>query len=223
MIKNNKPAFIFDLDGTLINNMSFHQLAWQQILKEYGYTATIEELKRILYGKNEDIIQRVFQSKFTLSEMHEISARKELLYRQIYKPHCKPVDGLIPFLEQAKMQNILLGIGTAADSVNTDFILTELNIHSFFDAIITNDDVEFGKPHPQTFLLAAQKLSVEPSQCIVFEDVPKGLEAATRAGMKTVIMLTTHQTSDFETNKQPILFAENYLSIDFKALLQNTK
>jgi beta-phosphoglucomutase len=122
-------------------------------------------------------------------------------------------------LEKAYQKGIPMAIGSAAIPFNIDFVLDNLNIRHYFKVIVSADDVLLSKPNPETFLKAAQLLNVAVNDCIVFEDVPKGAEAAQNAGMDTVILTTTHEKEEFNNYAGIIHFAEDYTGAFFTGLL----
>ena len=105
--------------------------------------------------------------------------------------HLRPLIGLPEFLQQARAAGMRLGVATAADLVNAAFVLEGIGLRQVFDVIVTADDITRGKPDPEIFLLAAQRLGVPPGRCLVFEDAPMGIEAARRAGMLAVALTTS--------------------------------
>lgn len=198
---NFKPkAFLFDLNGTMINDMGFHATAWHAVLTEdLGATISFEDVKKEMYGKNEELLVRVFGAGyFNAAQLDQISSAKEARYQTAYKPHLALIDGLNNFLEKGKSAGISMAIGSAAIPFNIDFVLDNLNIRSYFKAIVSAKDVEISKPNAETFLKAAQALGIAPADCLVFEDVPKGAESALNAGMKCMILTTTHSVEEFE-------------------------
>ncbi|GAB2475396.1 beta-phosphoglucomutase [Hymenobacter qilianensis] len=205
-------AFIFDLNGTMIHDMEFHTRAWQSILNnDLGGNYSWAEVKQQMYGKNQELLVRVFgPDKFSAAEMENLSLEKEKRYQQEYQPHLQLLPGLPEFLEAAHQRGIPMAIGSAAIMFNINFVLDNLNIRHYFQAIVSADDVTLSKPHPETFLEAAQQLHVAPADCIVFEDVPKGAEAAQNAGMKTVILTTTHQKAEFDELDNVLHFAADF-------------
>jgi beta-phosphoglucomutase len=187
-------AFLFDLNGTMINDMDFHEQAWYTILVgELNAPLTREQIKLQMYGKNEELLERIFGAgKFTMEEVNAIILRKTLKYQEDFLPHLKLIDGLNTFFETAKANHVKLAIGTAAITINVDYVLDNLKIRDLFPVIIGAEDVAISKPHPDVFLKAAEALGITPENCVVFEDSPKGIEAARRAGMKAVAITSFH-------------------------------
>lgn len=215
-------AFLFDLNGTMINDMEYHLQVWYDVLvKELGSTLSLEGVRSNMYGKNDELFVRVFgPGRFTKPQMDEIAHRKEVKYQKLYRPHLKLIDGLHDFLEQARAAGIKMAIGSAAIPFNIDFVLDNLNIRHYFSAIVSADDVVESKPHPEVFLKAAHQLGVDPSACIVFEDAPKGVEAAARAGMKSVAITTLHAEHEFKGLNNILFFTPDYTVSDMRALLK---
>jgi beta-phosphoglucomutase len=205
-------AFIFDLNGTMINDMDYHTRGWLYLLNNIlGGNFTWDEVKPQMYGKNQDVLVRMFGAgKFTGEEMERLSIEKEKRYQAEFLPNLALLPGLTDFLEKAYQQNIPMAIGSAAIPFNIDFVLDNLNIRHYFKAIVSADDVVFSKPHPETFLKAAQLLNVEPTDCLVFEDVPKGVEAAQNAGMNAIVLTTTHQPEEFKNLQNVLHFASDF-------------
>src|SRR5258707_13428771 len=157
-------ALIFDLNGTMINDMEYHLTAWHQILNnDLKAGLSRAEVQRHMYGKNEELLDRIFgKGHFTQEQVTEISQVKETSYQQAFRPHLQLIAGLPEFLEKADRHHIRMAIGSAAITFNIDFILDNLSIRHYFQAIVRSDDVTVSKPHPQTFLKAAALLEPAP-------------------------------------------------------------
>ncbi len=192
-------AFIFDLNGTMIDDMEYHNTAWYAILNDdLKAGLSKEEVKRQMYGKNEELLERVFgKGRFTAAEVDNISRKKEVSYQQAFRPYLQLIAGLPEFLEKADEKGIRMAIGSAAIPFNIDFVLDNLGIRHYFPVIVSARDVAISKPHPETFLKAAEKLNLPADACVVFEDAPKGVEAALNAGMKCMVLTTMHEKEEF--------------------------
>jgi beta-phosphoglucomutase len=216
-----RKAFIFDVDGTMFDNMNFHLQAWEKMMAELGSPLEGPALFKELYGKNTEVLDRIFgPERFTDTQKQNISRRKDAYFREFYAPHLRLIKGLNHFLSASHAQNILLGIGTGGLVENIDFALGILKIRELFSVIVTEADVKNSKPDPETFLQAAAALGVDPSQAIVFEDVPKGVEAAANAGMKAVVILTSHKARDFSNYNNVIKMVTDYTELSPEALYQ---
>jgi beta-phosphoglucomutase len=205
-------ALIFDLNGTMINDMEFHMRAWSEILNnDLKAGLSPDQVKSQMYGKNSELLDRVFgKGKFTEKEMEYWSLEKEKRYQKAYLPHLQLIEGLRELLDKALEKKIPMAIGSAAIPFNIDFVLDNLDIRKYFSAIVSADDVAVSKPDPETFLKAAERLQTEPSVCLVFEDAPKGVEAAARAGMKSVVLTTMHNRNDFSFADNILAFIKDY-------------
>jgi beta-phosphoglucomutase len=217
MINNNK-AFLFDLNGTMINDMDFHIRAWHRILNELGANISLERMKEECYGKNNELLERIFPGRFTEEEKNRMSLEKEKQYQLEFKPHLQLLPGLADFLEQAHYAGIKMAIGSAAIMFNIDFVLDNLKIRHYFDALISADDVRTSKPDPETFLSCAAQLNMPPADCIVFEDAPKGVEAALNAGMEVMVLTTMHTREEFAQYPNIIAFIKDFRDEDLSFL-----
>ncbi|RZA01684.1 MAG: HAD family phosphatase [Sphingobacteriaceae bacterium] len=214
-------AFLFDLNGTMINDMEYHTKAWMNLLNdELGGTFTWDEVKQQMYGKNPEVLVRMFgPDRFTLDEMNALSLEKEKRYQEAYLHELKLLPGLAEFLEKAYQKGIPMAIGSAAIPFNIDYVLDNLNIRHYFKAIVSADDVVLSKPHPETYLKVAEQLNIVPTDCLVFEDVPKGAEAAENAGMQCVVLTTTHHQDEFTALTNVIHFSDDYRGEFFEGLV----
>ncbi len=203
-------GFLFDLNGTMINDMPYHVNAWHAILNSLGANISIERTKEECYGKNNELLERIFPGRFTNEEKNNMSYEKEKKYQQDFRPFLKLIEGLDDFLEKSFDAKINMAIGSAAIRYNLDFVLDELNIRKYFSALVCSDDVQHSKPDPETFLKCAEEISIAPKDCLVFEDAPKGVEAALNAGMKTVVVLTMHAKSEFDTYSNVLFFINDF-------------
>jgi len=192
-------AFLFDLNGTMIDDMGYHQKVWYDILNnDLKAGLSREAVKKQMYGKNSELFARVFgEGHFTEAEVDKWSMEKERRYQQVYLPELRLIAGLDTFLEKAKKQGIVLAIGSAAIPFNIDFVLDNLSIRPYFSAVVSADDVKIAKPDPEVYLKLAGILNIKPSECLVFEDAPKGVEAAANAGMQSVVITTMHEPGEF--------------------------
>ncbi len=212
MMEIKPKAFLFDLNGTMIDDMNFHNHAWHNILTvDLGAEISFEAVKKEMYGKNKDLLERVFGvGHFTQERIDEISIEKERRYQRVYKEHLALIPGLDLFLAQSKKSGILMAIGSAAIPFNINFVLDHLNIRSYFQAIVSAEDVINSKPDPETFTKGANILGVAFNECVVFEDAPKGVEAAKNAGMKCIALTTMHAEEEFNEHDNIIGFIKDY-------------
>jgi HAD superfamily hydrolase (TIGR01509 family) len=207
-------AFVFDLNGTMVNDMPYHIKAWHEKIIQLGGSLTLDEMKHQCYGKNDELLERVFPGKYSLEERIKIGNEKEAIYRIEFKPFLKLMDGLDQFLKKADQENIKMAIGSAAIMDNINFVIQNMHIEHYFNAIISANDVKNSKPDPETFLKCAEALSVAPADCLVFEDTPKGVECALNAGMQAVVILGEHEAAEFEQYKNVIHLVRDYQGLE---------
>ena len=216
-------AFIFDMDGTIIDNMRFHNQTWIELLGTIGVKIDIEHFARQTSGKkNPEILREFVGSHLSDAEIAAFSARKEVLYRELYHPYMKAINGLEAFLKTAQNLHIPMALATSADKVNINFTLTGLGLETSFNVIVGGEDITHSKPHPEIFLTAAQKLGVAPEQCLVFEDAPSGIEAAQRAGMQIVALATTLPAPELAGHKRILRIVPDYTSLHPAAFINRT-
>ncbi len=195
-------ALIFDMDGTIVDNMGVHTAVWLEILAEFDVTMTRLEFQSASAGMtNPELLRLLVDSTMTDETIAAIAQRKEARYREEYASLMEPLAGLLPLLHQGRQAGLALAVATAANQDNIDFVMNGLQMWDYFDAIVGADDVARGKPYPDLFLLAAERLGVPPEHCLVFEDALTGIEAGRRAGMPVVGVATSH--SEAELAEQP--------------------
>ncbi|MDX1942688.1 MAG: HAD-IA family hydrolase [Saprospiraceae bacterium] len=213
-------GFIFDMDGTMVDNMMVHHRAWQRKLAELGLEMNLEEVRQSIHGINEEILERLFGERFSLEERKRISSEKEAAYREIFLPELKLLDGLSDFLQSAFEKGIVMGVGTAAPIENVDFVLDHLNIRHYFKAVIHAGLVSKGKPDPEVWKKVAEGMDLNLEHCLVFEDSPTGTEAARRAGCPTYVVTTTHMQEEFAQFPNIVGFLEDFTTISIEEILQ---
>ncbi|MEL7117782.1 MAG: HAD family phosphatase [Bacteroidota bacterium] len=209
-------GILFDLNGTMVDDMMIHHKAWKKKLAEHGLDLTLEEVRQTIHGVNEEILERLFGHKYSVEQRKQIAWEKEAAYREIFKPDLKLIDGLPAFLASLTHAGIPMAIGTAAPKENADFVLDELNMRSMFGALVHSGDVEKGKPNPEVFEKAAKGIHLEAKDCLIFEDSPTGAEAAYNAGAPVIIITTTHTSEEFAHLTNVVHTMDNYNNIHIK-------
>ena len=177
-------AYLFDCDGTIVDSMPLHYIAWKQALAEWNCVYE-EELFYSWGGKPvRKIIADLNEIQGLNMPVDELAARKEALYHS-QLPELKAIP---PVLEQVLAQHGRIPLAVVSGSRTDSVIgsLTALGLLDKFDTLVCAEDYTHGKPAPDCFLLAAKQLNVEPSTCLVFEDTDLGIQAATAAGMASV-------------------------------------
>ena len=183
------PAFLFDLDGVIIHSMPLHTEAWEVYLKRYGIDPG--DINSRMHGRRNDQIVESYFGALPPAEIFHHGAAKEALFREMMAPQFdrQLVPGIASFL--SRYDTIPKALGTNAEPANVDFVLDTAGLRPFFRVIVDGMQVERPKPHPEIYLIGAQRLGVEPSRCVVFEDSPSGIAAARAAGMRVVGITTT--------------------------------
>lgn len=220
MIDYTKFAFIFDMDGTLVNNMHVHTEAWGKLLAENNVQFNAHDFLVKTAGKtNREILPTVF-GDISDERITELALRKESLYREMFLPFRQPIDGLVKFLTASKQLGIKTAVATASAKPNVKFILDGLDLRQFFDAVTTAEEVKNGKPNPDIFLKSAEKVSVIPTNCIVFEDAINGFEAAHRANMKSIGIATVNSIEDILQLDSVVEARDNFIDFNPQTLVK---
>lgn len=214
--ESNAAALIFDMDGTLVDNMDFHRRTWILWAEREGLRLTEPELLEKTHGTIGEIVRRLFPDDVDPQSLHERGERKEALYRELYAPHLELLPGLQAFLAEARSASIPMAVATAGDWTNIAFTLDGLGIRDYFGGIVGGEDVTHGKPHPEVFLLAAAKLGVSPERCLVFEDSLAGVEAAQRANMPCIVVNAMSPREAFTDVEHVLHFARDYNDLDIQ-------
>ena len=189
---------IFDLDGVLIDTSQFHKEAWLMLSKEEDLTFSDEFFYSTFGMQNYQIIPMMTDRKLNTEEISRMSDRKELLFRNLINGKLKLLAGAEELISDLKDKGFRLSIGSSTTKLNMDYITKNLLIFNYFDAIVIGEDVTNGKPAPDTFLKAAERLSLPPKCCVVVEDAVQGVQAGKTAGMAVVAVTTTRQRDDLE-------------------------
>jgi beta-phosphoglucomutase family hydrolase len=214
-----KRAFIFDMDGTIVDNMAFHTQSWVTFFERRGRDIDADEFFRTTAGRQgKEIIRSHMGEDLGDEEVAVLNHEKEAVYRELYAPHLKAVAGFEDLIADARSQGILLAVGTAAPPANVEFTLDGLDLRRHFETVVGATDVARGKPHPDVFLEAARRCGAEPADCIVFEDAPLGVEAARRAGMRVVVITTTLPAAAFAEFDNVIAIVDDFSQLAPEAL-----
>jgi beta-phosphoglucomutase len=179
-------AVIWDVDGTLVDTAELHFEAWAELSRDLGRPFTRADFAATFGRRNPEIFHILFGDRFSDSEIDELAFRKEELYRTAARRGVDLLPGARPLLEGLKAAGFQQAIGSSAPRANLDLILELTRSSNLFAAVSCAKDTTRGKPDPQVFLAAAQKLGVPPRHCVVMEDAVAGVEAARNGGMKCI-------------------------------------
>ncbi|MCB8963982.1 MAG: beta-phosphoglucomutase family hydrolase [Bacteroidales bacterium] len=192
-------AVIFDMDGVIVDNQNYHLSSWEMFCAKYNFDCNINTFSAQYFGKsNHEILTSLSGKALTPQETYKLGEEKEEIYRQLYRDEIKPLAGLIDLLKLLKANRIPTAIASSAPTSNVDFVVDSLKIREYFDVIVDVSMVRNAKPDPEIYLKAAERLNVEPSGCLVFEDSHSGIKAALNAGMQVIGLATTHRKEELE-------------------------
>jgi len=211
-----KYAFLFDMDGVIVDSNPYHKIALIQFCKEHGYNLSEQELREKIYGRtNRDWIMNIF-GNIGDEKIRLYTEEKEALYRKLYDKDIKLVNGLMEFLEKAEKAGIPRAVATSAPRANVDFSLSKTNTERFFPTILDDSFVSKGKPDPKIYLKSAAAVGYKPENCIVFEDSLSGVAAGKAAGCKVVGITTTHTPEELS---QTDFIIEDFQNLDPETLI----
>jgi beta-phosphoglucomutase len=178
-------AFVFDMDGVLINSHSAHRKAWREFLRGEGVDVSDGELAFILEGRTRSEILRRFLGDLTVGELQQYGCRKDDFFRSM-EHQIEPIPGVLRLLEILMRQGMSLAVATSASEIRTFATIERLGLGGCFDAVVTASDVEQGKPDPAVYRLACERLEVSPMSAVAFDDARAGVQAAKSAGMRCI-------------------------------------
>ena len=211
-------AFIFDIDGTIIDSMPFHERSWDVFLTRRGVPTVGEDFFRRTAGRTGVEVMRELFDSLSEADAHAFVREKEEIYRDLFRPEFREIGGFTAFAREARAAGVRLACATAGDPDNIAFALGGLAMADFFDAAVGAHDVARGKPAPDLFLLAAKRMGASPAECLVFEDAPLGIEAARRAGMRAVAIASTVPADELGAAPHVIARARDFTTLDARAL-----
>jgi HAD superfamily hydrolase (TIGR01509 family) len=188
-------AVLWDLDGTIVDSAEYHWQSWRDTLALEGFVLSRSEFDGSFGQRNDRVLCQILGDKLSREAIERIGSAKEELYRKLVRTRglsLLPGVGLTYLRDGAWLQCV----ASSAPRENIETVLSQVNIIHFFEAIVSAEEIEHGKPDPEVFLLAAERVDVDPQHCIVIEDSPAGIEAASKAAMRSIGVLTTHSQLD---------------------------
>jgi beta-phosphoglucomutase-like phosphatase (HAD superfamily) len=213
-------GFIFDIDGTIIDSMPFHERSWDVFLARRGVPTVRENFFRRTAGRTGVEVMRELFGPLSDDDAHAMVREKEAIYRELFAPEFREIAGFTAFARAAKAAGVRVACATAGDPDNIAFAVGGLRMHGFFDAAVGAHDVARGKPEPDLFLLAAARIGVAPAQCLVFEDAPLGIEGARRAGMRAVAIASSIPADELGAPAHVVARAEDFTTLDPRVLAE---
>jgi HAD superfamily hydrolase (TIGR01509 family) len=189
---------VFDLDGTLVDNMAIHAEAFFTFIDRHSLPRLTEQDRGRFEGRrNRDIFPDLFGRALGEEELRAFSEEKEALYRELSRGRLRPLPGLLPLLDRLDAEGLPVAIATSAPADNVPHTLGELGLRERLRCVVRSDEVPRGKPHPDVFLEAARRIGVDASGCLAFEDAPLGVVSARGAGMRVVGVTTSFSAAAF--------------------------
>lgn len=187
-----RKAIIFDMDGTIVNNMHIHLETWLSFLAHHNIHLDKEGFEKQGHGNLTEIISRIFKLDKHDPEVQRIGQAKEKFYRDAYRGRITEIAGFTSTLNRLKNLNVQRALATMGDNPNIDLVIDALNIRDSFESIIGGHEVENGKPHPEIFLKTLDRLKVRPENSLVIEDSISGIQAAVNAGIRVIGINTSY-------------------------------
>ena len=197
MSKNKLEAVLWDLDGVIADTGIYHYQAWVDVFGKMGKTFSEEHFMRH-FGQRHDTIIHSVLGEITREEFDAVTEEKQENYRRRVRENIRPMPGAVELIKSLGEAGIKTAIASSAPPENVEIILRGIGIEDCFQAFARGTEVAEGKPSPLVFLLAAEKLGVEPGNCAVIEDAIAGVAAAKNAGMKCVAVTNSHPREKLE-------------------------
>lgn len=185
---------VFDMNGTLVDDIKFHFIAWQALAEELGQAMDEERFQSFNGLKNADIFPKLLGREVTAEELERLGEQKERRYRELYAPHLALVAGGLALLQRLRAAKIPVAIASSAPPGNRAMVIDGLGLGAYVDVVVAAEHLP-GKPAPDVFLEAARQLGVPAADCLAFEDAVNGVRSAASAGM-TVVAITTNNTAE---------------------------
>jgi beta-phosphoglucomutase len=190
-------ALIFDMDGTIVDNIAFHNHARLLFLEKYGIRLQPAELSNINGISTKELVKQFINTNLSYEEIKELDNEKQVIYRNLYKNHIREIQGFNRLLNEAKNKGMLIALATMGCRENIDLVINTLGVKKYFEIIVSGDDVKKGKPHSDIYNLTLSLLNINSEDAIVFEDTYNGVISARQAGISVVGVSTSHSKEEF--------------------------
>ena len=182
---------IFDIDGVLLNSYRLHYECWRAIAEKHGITLSERDFDPLFGRRGSEIVREIWGGDLPPEQVASIHQRKQAQYRENLQRNFPLMDGASELIDGLVAKGFVLGIGSSAPPENVEMSLNGLGRAKSFKAVVTGSDVTRGKPDPQVFLLAAQRMGLKPADCAVIEDAVAGITAALAGGMTAIALAGT--------------------------------
>ena len=188
-------AVLFDVDGVLVDSFEAHFQSWLRLAEKNGFSFTREDFTATFGRTSRDIIAALWPvDHLDAEQIRSLDDRKEALFRGLVAADFPAMDGAAELIDALVEAGFRLAVGSSGPPENISLVLQRLGREKAFAAVVTGMDVTAGKPDPQVYLLAAERLNIEPERCAVVEDAPAGIAAARAANMASVGLASTGRT-----------------------------
>lgn len=188
---------IFDMDGLMFDSERLVCSIWQEMMDENGYKFNVDIFKNTI-GLRQDKSKKFYTSLYSEDfdyDGFKIQSRQRF-YKRIEKDGVPIKKGLFELLDFLKDNNIKMAVATSTSAKTALKVIKKAGVYDYFDSFVCGDDVKNGKPHPEVFLTAAERIGVPPEECIAFEDSINGIKSAFAANMTTVMVPDFLQPTD---------------------------
>ena len=182
---------IFDIDGVLLDSYKMHYECWRTIAEKHSIYVSEKEFDSLFGRRGSEIVRQIWGKDLPGEQVVAIHRQKQALYRENLQRNFPEMDGAIQLIDALAAEGFILGIGSSAPPENVEMSLNGLGRAKSFKAVVTGSDVTRGKPDPQVFLLAAQRMGLKPADCAVIEDAVAGITAALAGGMTAIALAGT--------------------------------
>ena len=211
-------GLLFDMDGTLVDNLAYHFKSFDAYAQREGFTLLEPVSLKINGMHSNDIFPMLLGDEVVAKYgLDRLNREKEEVYREMYHDKVEPIAGLIEFLKAAKAAGVKCALGSSGCRDNVNMIINGLGIADYVDASISGSDVTHGKPHPEIFTKAHEAMGLKAEECIVVEDAVNGILAGVAAGCKC-LAITTTATAEELTNAGADLCVEDYTTVTIERL-----
>jgi beta-phosphoglucomutase family hydrolase len=209
-------AVIFDMDGTVVDTTELEYKAWHRMMQEQGVEFTHEEYIKVLGAKGSEIVKKHLD--WDEEAIQEILQNKETYFKELVAQQgLELITGVEKVLQDIQQIPLKMALATGASRKKLEFVLQKLPIKQYFEAMITADETNSGKPDPEVFLNAAKKLGVAPGNCIVMEDARNGAQAAKKGGMLCIAITTTRSEDQLQAAD---LIVDGYNELDIRQFVE---
>ncbi len=207
-------AVLFDMDGTLINNVPLHQQVWKEFTRLHGLTLSDENLNYAKGRKAIEVVAHFFGEDLDPNEILRLTEERQILYRERLATAnidvVSPIAGVEAYLIELGKLEVPRILATDAPLANVEAVFQKFNFTPYFDALITSDRIKHGKPHPEIFLTAAQRANANPQRCLVAEDSEAGVAAAKAAGCVCLALATTQSETALKGQEADFIALDYY-------------